>query len=100
MNYRFEFSPIAESELQESFDWYEEQLLGLGERFLEAIDRSLNSIELNPELFPRKRKDQRQIVVIDFPFVIIYEYLKEKGIINVLHVFHTSRSPKFKYKRR
>jgi plasmid stabilization system protein ParE len=98
MSYRVEFSPLAESELQVSFDWYEEQEPGLGERFLETIDRLLKSISLNPEIFSKKRKNQREAVTIDFPFIIIYESLKKDNLVNILHIFHTSRNPKFKYK--
>ncbi|HEY2580641.1 MAG TPA: type II toxin-antitoxin system RelE/ParE family toxin [Mucilaginibacter sp.] len=100
MSCKVEFSPLAELEFQESFDWYEEQQLRLVERFLETIDRSLILISSSPELFPKRRKNQRETVVVDFPFIIVDEYLKKESAINMLHVFHTGRNPKFKYKRK
>lgn len=43
MTHRIEFDPLAEAELQESFDWYEEHQIGVGDRFLAAVERSLVS---------------------------------------------------------
>ncbi len=89
----------ALKELDESFLWYEERLEGLGDRFIGFIEKSFHLIELNPERFPLKTKSFREFVVDKFPYVIIYEYIKEEQKIIVLHVFHTKRNPKRKYKR-
>src|SRR3546814_4566021 len=67
-------SSLAEKELQESFDWYEEQRAGLGERLLDQIEASITAIGNNPSLFPVKVGSYRQYVVSTFPFVIVYEY--------------------------
>jgi len=32
--------------------------------------------------------------------IIVYEILKKENVINVLHIFHTSRNPKFKFKKK
>ena len=89
----------ALKELDESFLWYEERLEGLGDRFIGFIEKAFHLIELTPERFPLKTKSFREFFVDKFPYVIIYEYLKEKQKIIVLHVFHTKRNPKRKYKR-
>lgn len=100
MSIEVAFLPVAKRELQESFDWYEERSAGLGEIFVEAIDRSLLAISLNPLAYPRYKSRYRQFVVDKFPYIIIYESLEFNDLINVLHIFHTSRNPKFKYKRK
>lgn len=53
----------------------------------------------HPEAFPKTKGHFREVVVDGFPFVIVHRYDKKEYIVNVLHVFHTSRNPKFKYKR-
>jgi hypothetical protein len=100
MSVEIAFLPIAIKELQESFDWYEERSDGLGEIFVEAIDKSSVAILLNPLAYPRYKSRYRQFVVDKFPYVIIYEFLERSDQINILHIFHTSRNPKYKYRRK
>lgn len=90
---------MAIKELDESFLWYEERREGLGERFISFIDKAFQLIELASERFPLKAKSFREFVVDKFPYVIVYEYIEEEQKIIVLHVFHTKRNPKFKFRR-
>jgi plasmid stabilization system protein ParE len=91
-------SSKAIKELDESFLWYEERLDGLGDRFIGFIEKAFHLIELTPERFPLRTKSFREFVVGKFPYVIVYEYIKEEQKIIILHVFHTKRNPKRKYK--
>jgi mRNA-degrading endonuclease RelE of RelBE toxin-antitoxin system len=93
-------SLIAIKELEESSDWYEAQLHGLGKRFVGIVKETLITVSLNPETFPKKRKSRREIIVSDFPYVIVYDYDKNENEVNVLHIFHTSRNPKNRYKQK
>jgi plasmid stabilization system protein ParE len=94
------YSLIAIRELEQSSDWYEDQLTGLGKRFIETIRDTLVSVSIHPEAFPKIKGYLRQAVIKDFPFVIIFRYNKVENMMYVLHVFHTSRNPKLKYKRK
>ena len=85
--------------MEESSVWYEEQLTGLGERFATEIHESARAIARSPEAYPKKRAAIREFVVERFPFLIIYEYLKQENSIYILHIFHTKRNPALKYKR-
>ena len=96
---RVEVSPLAEKEIEESFDWYEKEAAGLGIRFILSIDEAIVNIVAKPETYPKKKSSIRQYVVVDFPFLIIFEYVEADNLVNILHVFHTSRNPKLKYKR-
>jgi|ERR1700744_5804357 len=97
---KIEVSPLAEKEIEESFNWYEKEAEGLGIRFILSIDDAVNNIAEKPETYPKKKSNIRQYVVEDFPFVIVFEYIRANRLINILHVFHTSRNPKLKYKRK
>lgn len=92
-------SSIAEKELQESFDWYEEHRAGLGERFLNQIEAAITKVGNNPILFPVKVGLYRQYVVSTFPFVIVYEYIPEEQLVYILHIFHASQNPDKKLRR-
>ena len=91
-------SSRAQKELSEAWAWYEDRLVGLGDRFLnEVIDR-LRQIELNPDRFPTRFKSYKEAPVPTFPFLLIYRISKKSNLIRVVSVFHTSRNPKKKYR--
>lgn len=91
-------SENADSEFIESFKFYEQKRKGLGEEFEVEIEKVLNAIERNPLLFARKYKSYREAKINKFPFFIVYEIVRQHVV--VYSFFHTSRSPKKKYKRK
>ncbi len=93
------FSSTAAREIQESFDWYENREEGLGHRFIDIIDKVIELILLNPEGFPNKKDPYREAALKIFPYLIVYEYVKEKQVVYILHIFHTGRHSRIKYKR-
>lgn len=44
---------VAEAEIRDAYQWYEEQAHGLGEEFLRAADAALSAIHRHPEAFPK-----------------------------------------------
>ena len=91
--YELIFKPEAELEINESFNYYEDQLEGLGERFLNELDKVINSILKTPNGF-QKFYNYRQIPLDIFPFVLIYE-IDNKSLI-IYAVFKTPQDPKKK----
>ena len=87
----------AEKEIIASFDWYEGQQKGLGNRFTEKVLQRIDNIQRNPELFSKKYKSYREARVAPFPFVIIYRINTKKSIIRIVSVFHTAQNPGKKY---
>lgn len=96
MEYKIILSSEAVKELQESYQWYEGRSEGLGGRFVEFIDKTIKLILLNPEGYPNKRGSYREMVLSKFPYLIVYEFVKEEHIVYILHVFHTKRNPTLK----
>ena len=95
MNYTIDLSTKARQELGESWSWYEEQQLGLGNRFEEAFFSKADLIQSNPLHYPLKgRYHQTQMDI--FPFLIVFKVNKQKETILIVSVFHTSRNPKRK----
>jgi plasmid stabilization system protein ParE len=91
------FSSRAQKEIAVSWDWYEERLQGLGDRFLTEILERISVIENNPDRFPTRHKNYKEAVLPTFPFLIIYRVSTKKRSIRIVSVFHTSRNPKRKY---
>ena len=95
--YRLILKPHAVSTAAEAYQWYEEKSKGLGEVFLSELHTCFKKIESNPKLFGKIKKNFRQIKLKRFPYVIIYEVIETEVVVFV--VFHTSRNPKYKFKR-
>lgn len=93
--YTLAIQPYAVQTMQEAYDWYEEQQIGLGELFLQEIERCFDKIEKEPLHYALIKKQYRQIGLTKFPYVIVFEII-EKHVIAYC-VFHTSRSPRKKF---
>lgn len=84
--------PLAEKEIDESIEFYESRSKDLGKQFLTYLRSYLKVLKTNPELFEIKRQPgYREMTLVKFPFVIIYEIIGNEIII--YSVFHTSRNP-------
>jgi plasmid stabilization system protein ParE len=98
MPYNYNLSQEAEADMLEAYVWYEEQKAGLGEEFLESLEKARRAILQNPETYRiRYRKKVRAFLVDRFPYLILY--VLENNDVNVLSVFNTSRNPKAWKKR-
>ena len=87
----------ASIEMQEAYEWYENNLLGLGERFFDTLDVCLEKICETPEQYQILYKKKRAVYLQDFPYQIIFSVYEIK--IVVYSVFHTKRNPKIWKKR-
>lgn len=56
MSYAIVLSSLAEKEIENSFNWYEDRLPGLGMRFLEFVEKSILQLSLHPEFYPTKKE--------------------------------------------
>ena len=86
------FRRIARQEMDESIAWYENERAGLGLEFAAEIEKSLNTIVVNPEQFRQVRGEIRRSVSLRFPFTI--HFLIESDRIVVLAVFQVKRNPR------
>ena len=84
-------TPEAETDIEEAFRWYEEALRGLGAGFLECLEKGVESIRDNPEMFPIVYRNVRRLLVRRFPYGIFY--IVSENLITILAVFHARRDP-------
>ena len=92
MTYRLIIRLEAELDIQDVFEWYEAQSLGLGSEFVRAVDTCLSSIGRNPLAYPIIYKQARRALIRRFPYGILYVF--EQEIISVIACFHAKRDPK------
>ncbi len=84
--------PEAEAEVQQAFDWYQEQSEGLGLEFLRAIEACLSGVTRNPFAYTVvKVPNVRRTLVRRFPYALFY--LVDDDAIVVIAVFNVKRQP-------
>ncbi len=96
MNFELILKEEADREIGEGYRWYELQRKGLGELFLDEVDKYLVIIKKNPHLFAKRHNNQRAAILRQFPYIIVYEKLEEQIIVYA--VFNTKQDP-HKWKR-
>jgi plasmid stabilization system protein ParE len=62
------FLPLAQAELDDAFNWYEDQAVGLGYEFLRELDQSIRLIASFPKFHPLVGNKIRRCLVNRFPY--------------------------------
>jgi plasmid stabilization system protein ParE len=91
MKYDLIVRPEAEAELAEAFNWYEQQVDGLGSRFMLSADATINSIRRDPLQYPIVYKKVRRALTRRFPYQVFFT-VDDLRIV-VIGVFHGMRDP-------
>ena len=81
----------AQRKYDAAFDYYDDEKPGLGTRFAEEVQYSLDRIAANPRIHAVVLRDIRKAVLKTFPYCIYYTI--EPTFVFVTAVFHTSRDP-------
>lgn len=100
MKYALVFHPASQMEYTEAFIWYEKQQAGLGLQFEEALEERLLQIAQHPEHYSAVKKPYREASINKFPFVIVYKISKQTRSVFISSIFHTSRNPRLKYRKK
>jgi hypothetical protein len=92
MGSKLVIDPAAQTEIYDAIDWYESQQLGLGEEFYNYLQGYFETLKNRNVNFSIKRKPvYRELPLKRFPYVIIYE--KIKNTVIVYSVFNTHQHP-------
>ncbi|MDB5132094.1 MAG: hypothetical protein JWR02_1843 [Mucilaginibacter sp.] len=78
-------------EIQEAFDWYEEQKDGLGNELIEEIESCYKKISAHPERYGYINQIYRRIKTDRFPYILVFEIDNNNIIVN--SVRHIKRKP-------
>jgi plasmid stabilization system protein ParE len=84
--------PEASLDATDAAHWYEDQLAGLGRRFLDALDQTIVLIADNPHQYPVYFQSVRRIHIQHFPYAIFFVSNEHRVII--LAVLHLHRDPR------
>src|SRR5688572_28423538 len=89
MNVRF-LVPAGQ-ELEDAFEWYEDQMPKLGDKFLGAVDEAIHRIVAWPSANRNVGGHLRRCLIHRFPYGLIYRVVEQTLVI--VAVAHLHRKP-------
>jgi toxin ParE1/3/4 len=92
MSYHLVIQAEAVLELQDAFEWYEKQKIGLGYQLIDEIEYCYEQLCKYPEHYTYINERYRRIKTNRFPFLLIYEI--EGDIVTINSVHHAKRASK------
>ena len=94
-NYKLVFLAKANIDVAKAYKYYGEIGENLINKFDADLEKTIERIKNNPKHFRKVKRENRQLLMDIFSYVIVYRI--EKETILITRVFHTSRNPKYKY---
>jgi len=91
MNRQVSFPAMAEQELNDAAGYYDALRPGLGQAFLDEIERAVTQILAYPEAAPLVNRIVRRKLVRRFPYSVMYSIRPED--IRILAIAHQKRRP-------
>jgi len=87
------FLSVAQQELDDAYDWYNDQADGLGKEFLNETDRTVRRVAAFPLSCPELETGLRRCLLARFPYGLVYGL--EGDTIIVIAVGHLHRKPRY-----
>lgn len=94
---KLQFIHPSELELKETYNYYEDQLAGLGDNFLDEFNNTVKIILKYPTLWLKVGKRTRRAIINRFPYFILY--IQEANTIYITCIAHQHRSPEYYVER-
>ncbi len=99
MAYPYSLHALAHEEYLNAYEWYELKQEGLGERFMQSVEKTLEQISAHPEYYNKRKANYRAAKVKGFPYTIVFEFFPRKQFIHIAAVYHGKRNPAKKFRR-
>jgi len=90
---KLRFLILAQRELDDAVAWYNEQAAGLGQEFLDELDRTVRRAVTFPMSCPEIEPGVRRCLLARFPYGLIYGVDGETLV--VVAVAHLHREPRY-----
>ena len=93
MSFRVVHDAEATIEFREAVAWYEEQVEGLGVRFVQTVDKVMTAISSQPLRFAKVGRNSRKARVLGWPYSIYFVVNEPHQEVKVIAVWHGRRNP-------
>lgn len=87
------FHPDVVIDIKGSYEWYEDKLQGLGDRFLSELEDGYKAIQNFPDTWATFQYGFKRYILNRFPFSILYKSTGKE--IFIIAVMHNSRKPNY-----
>lgn len=95
---RVENLPIAEFDIQEAYNWYESKQIGLGDEFIDELQKFRQSLRTFPFKHRVVKNEIRLGVLERFPYLVYFEVFDD--VVMILAVVYGGRHPEYWKDRR
>jgi plasmid stabilization system protein ParE len=89
--------PEAVAEARAAAQWYRERSPLAADAFLAELDRAVERIAENPEMYPHYVRGTRRYLLQRFPFYLVYRQVGAK--LEIVAIAHGRRKPGYWKKR-
>jgi len=87
------FLTVAQQEVHDAYEWFEERTDGKGLEFLDELDRVVRLIRSFPFAAVEIEADIRRSLLPRFPYAVVYG-IDDQTLV-VIAVAHTHREPRY-----
>lgn len=91
MPYNLIIKPLAEQEIKEALQWYEDQNKTLSHRLYKEIEDKFEKLKKTPEHYQKRYKEIRILFLNIFPYGFYYTI--DKTIVNIHAFLRTKQDP-------
>jgi toxin ParE1/3/4 len=91
MSYQVIFTRKADLDILKTIHWYDDQQIGLGNKFRDRMFEKIDMIAKNPLIYRIRHGTIRSALLNGFPHVIYYKISDDKIIVSA--VLHAKRNP-------
>jgi len=89
--YTIDFLPEVYDDIAIAYSWYEEQKIGLGEKFISELENAYTTIGQSPKVYQILYKNTRRKLIKHFPYGVFFRLIE--GQIIIVAIIHTKRNP-------
>jgi len=97
--YTITYKEIAAEEYAEAIEWYAGRSKLAAENFIAVVEEKPDNISKNPKRYKNIYKAYYETPLSKYPYVIVYSIDEPLTRVVILAVYHTSRSPRKKYRK-
>lgn len=91
MSYNIVLQTEALSEIQDAFDWYEEQKDGLGYELLEEIELCFQKLTEHPSRYSYINPLYRRIKTNRFPYILVLKLKMKASLLTAYAILNENR---------
>ena len=92
MAYEVKLLSLAESYLDEICQYLAQFYPGTAGRFLDALEKDLDSISLNPNIYPKYKYNREFQKFVSGDFLVFYKTDEENNLVRVYRILHGKRN--------